>query len=186
MTLGDMKRKTLALIEELNTQNTNLTDDPDIAAKINDVINQIIFELSRIKKIPKYVELEVAKGDIIEFADIEKECGYEIYQINLVGGVNYTSKANGTVLKIHESGIAEIDCYVYPEKISSNTKDTYEFELSQDALEIAPYGIAADLLKSDISSEYGSVYATRYESLKQMLDPRYQMTSVYIEGGVSI
>ena len=53
-------------------------------------------------------------------------------------------------------------------------------------LEIMPYGIAADLLKSDVSSEYGSVYATRYESLKQMLDPRYQMTSVYIEGGVDV
>lgn len=186
MTLGDMKRKTLALIEELNTENTNLTDDPDIATKINEVINQIIFELSRIKKIAKYVELEVTEGDIIRFSDIEKVCGSEIYQINHVGGVHYIPKANGTILKILESGTAEIDCFVYPEKIFSNTKDTYEFELSQDALEIAPYGIAADLLKSDISSEYGSVYATRYESLKQMLDPRYQMTSVYIEGGVNI
>ena len=58
--------------------------------------------------------------------------------------------------------------------------------MSEDVLEIMPYGIAADLLKSDVSSEYGSVYATRYESLKQMLDPRYQMTSVYIEGGVDV
>jgi hypothetical protein len=47
-----------------------------------------------------------------------------------------------------------------------------------------PYGIAADLLKSDVSSEYGSVYATRYEQMLQRLDPRNSMTSVYIEGGV--
>jgi hypothetical protein len=47
-----------------------------------------------------------------------------------------------------------------------------------------PYGIAADLLKSDISAEYGSVYAQRYETLMQRLDPRYQMTTVFIEGGV--
>jgi hypothetical protein len=128
--------------------------------------------------------MEVTKGDMVEFADIEQECGYEIYQIGLVSGVNFSSKANGTVLKIHESGTAEIDVFVYPERITSKTKDSYEFELSADALEIMPYGIAGDLLKSDVSTEYGTIYSTRYESMLQRLDPRYQMTSIYIEGGV--
>jgi hypothetical protein len=90
------------------------------------------------------------------------------------------------VLKFLEDGMAEIDCFVYPERITESTKDNYEFELSPDVLEIMPYGIAADLLKSDISSEYGNIYATRYEAMKQMLDPRYHMTSIYIDGGVSI
>jgi hypothetical protein len=53
-------------------------------------------------------------------------------------------------------------------------------------LEIMPYGIAGDLLKSDVSAEYGSIYATRYETMLDRLDPRYQMTSVYIEGGVDV
>ena len=139
------------------------------------------------KKIPKYVELEVSEGDLIEFADIEKACGYEIYQINMVQGVNYSPKANGTILKFLESGTAEIDVFVYPERITEKTKDkAYEFELSADVLEIMPYGIAADLLKSDVSTEYGTVYATRYESMLQRLDPRYQMPSISIEGGVLI
>jgi hypothetical protein len=136
------------------------------------------------KKIPKYVEMNVNKGDVVEFADIERECGYEIYQINLVSGVNFSSKANGTLLKILESGTAEIDVFVYPERITSKTNDNYEFELSSDALEIMPYGIAGDLLKSDVSTEYGTIYSTRYESMLQRLDPRFQMTSIYIEGGV--
>jgi hypothetical protein len=186
MTLKEMKLKVLALIEELNADSPFLTDDPDIQAKINYVTNQILFELARIKKIPKYVEMEVSKGDKIEFSDIEQECGYEVFQVNLISGVRYDLKASGTVIKILESGTAEIDISVYPERITDKTKDNYEFELSADALEIMPYGIAADLLKSDVSSEYGSIYATRYESMKQMLDPRYQMPSFYIEGGVSI
>lgn len=187
MTLLEMKKKTLGLIEELNPQSELLTDDPDISTKINDVINQIMFELARLKKIPKYVEMEVSEGDKITFEDIEKECGYEVYQIGTACGVKYTPKANGTVLKVLESGTMEIDVFVYPERITENTKDkAYEFELSNDVLEIMPYGIAADLLKSDVSTEYGSVYATRYESMLQRLDPRYHMTSVYIEGGVSI
>lgn len=184
MNLNEMKKKYLALIEELNPLSDQLTDDPDIAAKQNEVINQIMFELARMKKIPKYVEMEVHEGQAVEFADIEAACGYEIYQIDLVSGVRYTPKASGTVLKFKDSGTAEIDVFVYPERITEKTKGTYEFELTPDVLEIMPYGIAADLLKSDVSSEYGSIYATRYETMLQRLDPRHSMSSIYIEGGV--
>lgn len=187
MNLKEEKVKVLGMIEELNPDSEYLTDDPDIAAKVNEVFNQVQFELARMRKIPKWVELEVNEGDIIEFADIEKKCGYEIYQVALVSGVNYSVHANGTVYKMLESGKIDIDCYVYPERITANTKDkAYEFELPPDALEVLPYGVAADLLKSDVSAEYGRIYAERYETMLQRLDSRYAMTSVYIEGGVSV
>lgn len=187
MTLHEMKKKVLGLIEEVNPLSDLLTDDPDIAAKINDVINQIMYELARFKKIPQYVELDVKRGQLVTFPEIEKKCGYEIYQIDVVYGVRYVPRANGTVLKMLEDGTAEISCYVYPERITEATKDkAYEFEVSPDILEIMPYGVAGDLLKSDVSAEYGSVYSERYESMLQRLDPRYQMTSVYIEGGIEI
>lgn len=184
MILKEFKEKVLGMIEELNPNSALLTDDPDIATKFNAVTNQIMYELARMKKIPKYVELQVSKGDTVTFADIETACGYEVYQLGTICGVNYTPKANGTVLKILETGIAEIDCYVYPERITEKTNDSYEFELSADVLEIMPYGVAGDLLKSDVSTEYGTIYSTRYESMLQRLDPRYQMTSIFIEGGV--
>lgn len=187
MTLKEMKTKVLGLIEELNPLSALLTDDPDIAAKINEVINQIMFEMARFKKIPKYVEMEVKEGDILEFADIEKESGYEVYQIDIICGVRYVPRANGTVLKMLESGTAEVNFFAYPERITDKTKDSaYEFELSPDALEVMPYGIAADLLKSDVSADYGNIYANRYQSMFQMLDYRYQMPSIYIEGGVDV
>ena len=187
MTLQEMKKKVLGMIEELNPDSDLLTDDPDIATKINDVINQIMFELARMKKIPKYVEMDVAAGDLVTFEDIEAAVGYEVYQVGTVSGVMYEPKANGTILKMLGSGTAEIDCFVYPERITSTTKDTgYEFELSPDALEIMPYGIAGDLLKSDVSAEYGAVYANRYEAMLQRLDPRYQIGAFTVEGGVNI
>ena len=186
MTLNEMKRKVLALIEELNPDSNVLTDDPDIATKINYVTNQIMYELARMKKIPKYFELEVKKGDVVSFLDFEKKCGYEIFQIAVVSGVECIQRANGTVFKVQEDGTMEVDCFVYPERITDKTKDSYEFELSADVLEIMPYGIAADLLKSDVSAESGNVYATRYESKKQLLDPRYQMPSITFKGGVTI
>ena len=43
MTLLELKKKVLGLIEELNPLSDLLTDDPDISTKINDVINQIMF-----------------------------------------------------------------------------------------------------------------------------------------------
>lgn len=187
MTLKEMKIKVLGLIEELNPLSVLLTDDPDIAAKINEVINQIMFEMARFKKIPKYVEMEVKEGDILEFADIEKESGYEVYQIDIICGVRYVPRAQGTVLKMLESGTAEISFFAYPERITDKTKDTaYEFELSPDALEIMPYGIAADLLKSDVSAEYGNIYATRYRDMFQILDHRYHMPGIFIEGGIEV
>lgn len=184
MTLNELDKKVLRLIEEYDPNHPMLTADPDISAKQHDVTNQVMFELVRMKKIPKYVEIPVKTGDLIDFAAIEKECGYEIYQVSLVGGVKCAPKANGTVYKVLEDGVAEIEVFVYPERITDTTKGTYEFELSPDVLEIMPYGIAGDLLKSDVSAQYGNIYSVRYESMLQRLDPRHSMPGIYIEGGV--
>lgn len=186
MTLLEMKKKMLGLIEELNPESEFLTDDPDIAAKINDVINQILYELARMKKIPKYTEIEVTEGELIDYARIEKESGYEVYQISLVEGVSHKLKAQGTIIKALESGNMGIEFFCYPERITEKTNEKgYEFELSPDALEIMPYGVAGDLLKSDVSSDYGRIYSDRYEAMKMQLDPRYNMGIFTIEGGVS-
>lgn len=186
MTLKEMKKKVLGLIEEINPNSEALTDDPDIEAKINDVINQVMFELARMKKIPDYVEMEVTEGDLIRFEDIANESGYDVYQLNIVRGADYDLKASGSIIKVLESGTLEVDYFRYPEQITEKTKGSYEFELSADALEIMPYGVAADLLKSDVSANYGQVYSQRYETMLQRLDPRYSMGSISIEGGVEI
>ena len=181
MNLKEMKQKVLGLIEELNPNSELLTDDPDIATKINDVINQVIFELIRMKKLPGYVEMEVQEGDLITYDDIEKAGKYAVYQLSNVSGVKYEPKAQGTILKIRETGTIEIEYYKYPEAITTSTKDNYEFELPQDVLEIAPYGIAGDLLKSDISTNYGAIYSQRYETMLQRLDPRYLISTFTID-----
>ena len=139
MTLLEMKKKVLGLIEELNPNSEVLTDDPDIATKMHDVINMVAYALARFKKIPRYIEVDVAEGELIDFERIEKECGSEVYQINLVSGVDYEFKAQGTIIKALESGTMGIDFFIYPERITEKTKaSSYEFELSADALEIMP------------------------------------------------
>ena len=186
MTLKEMKKKVLGMIEELNPESELLTDDPDIATKINDIINQVMFELVRMKKLPSYTEIEVKEGDLIDFDDIEKAGKYAVYQLDAVGGVKYELKAQGTIIKVLEDGVLEVNYFKYPESINSSTKDNYEFELPQDALELMPYGIAGDLLKSDISSEYGRIYSDRYEMMLSRLDPRYSMGTLTIDNSIDI
>lgn len=180
MTLGDIKKKTLALIEEIDDKEPSLTKDPDIAAKLNYVINQIQNELARVKKIPDYVELEVNEGDLIKFENISPD--YQIYQLDIVRGINYEYKAQGTIIKCLEEGTLEVEYFRYPEEINSLTKDNFELELSNDVLEVMPYGVAADLLKSDVSNAYGNVYAQRYEQMKGELDIRYNTGSIEFWG----
>ena len=44
MTLLEMKKQVLKLIEEINPNSELLTDDPDIANKINEIINEKMLE----------------------------------------------------------------------------------------------------------------------------------------------
>lgn len=187
MTLKELKQKVLVLIEEYSPESDakNLTGDADIGNKMNDVINQIMFELCRIKKIPKYIEMKVSAGDVITFEDLASACGYEIYQIKLVTGIRYEARGDGTILKVIEDGKAEIDVFVYPDPITQNTSNSYEFELSADVLEVIPYGVAADLLSTDVSSNYKE-FKQRYETMLSRLDMRNQLPSISIVGGFNI
>lgn len=180
MTLEEMKIKTYSLIEEYSEDADNLTEDEDLALKMNSVINQIQNELARFKKIEEYTTLDGLKGDVINFKDIDEQ----LYQLNIVKGLDV--EIIGQKIKFNEDGEVEVYYYKYPKQINADTDDSHEFDLSIDVLEIMPYGVAADLLKSDVSSNYGQIYAERYRQMIQELDPRYSMGGVYIEGGIEV
>lgn len=178
MTLLEIKKKTLQLIEEI-TDSPDLTNDPDIKAKLNSVINQVMFEVARMKKIPAHVEYEVS--DVV----LDLNTLDNFYQLRLIR-FDGSYEVVENMVAFNGTGKADIYYYKYPEAITDDTEDDYTFELSKDALEILPYGIASDLLKSDVSTEYGAIYSQRYETMLQRLDPRYSMGSFTIEGGVDI
>lgn len=180
MKLLEMKKKVLSLIEEIDDTQANLTNDPDIEAKLPYVINQIIFELSRFKKIPEYIEQEVTEGELFDLKELDS-----FYQLLAIKGIDYEVVAD-TFVRFLEEGTAQISYYRSPQRIDDKTPDTYEFELSDDVLEIAPYGIAGDLLKSDVSTNYGVIYSNRYKELLQTLDPRYQLGVVEIVDSISL
>lgn len=185
MTLQEMKKKVLRMIEEIS-ESSALTDDPDIEAKLNDVINQVMFEIARMKKIPAKV-IETITEDKLEL-DLRTVNGF--YQLDNMRfespeGEELEYELFGTNAAFPEAGKAIIYYYKYPERITDDTDElTYTFELTDDALEVMPYGIAADLLKSDVSNNYGQIYENRYNQMLQTLDSRYSTGQIYIESGV--
>lgn len=179
MTLLEIKKKVLQLIEEIS-DNANLTDDPDIKAKLNSVINMVQFELARMKKIPAYVQREVKAGEVVDMNTLEN-----FYQLRLIRFTGDCDLIENLATFLND-GTADIYYYRYPVAITDDTPDTYEFELSLDALELLPYGVAGDLLKSDVSAQYGAVYSQRYETMLQRLDSRYSLGGISFEGGVDI
>ena len=179
MTLNDMKLRVLSLIEEINPESEYLTDDIDIQAKINYVIDTKNHELARIKKIAATEKMTVAEN---EEKNLYEELS-DFYKLKNIIGVKYDLFDN--IVTFQENGEAKIQYYKYPKLINEETPDTYKFELSRDVLEIMPYGIAADLLKSDVSAQYGKIYADAYNQALQMLDTRTSEGSIEIVGGIN-
>lgn len=186
MTLKEMKKKALRLIEEISEEEKNLTSDPDIAVKLNDVTNQIMFELCRIKKTLAHEKVEVTAGEVFDMKTLERFYQMKAIRCENVYGDTVGFEQMDNLIIFEENATVKFFYYVLPEPITSDTADSYEFDVMADVLEIMPYGIAADLLKSDVSTNYGQVYAKRYEELKQTLDPRYSLGMVTFEGGVDI
>lgn len=180
ITLLEVKKKILRIIEEINTGNDatdeNISTDAELGEKLNDIINEVQFELARIKKIPAKEDLNVSENQEINL----KEELDNFYQLNCIKGVRY-EQIDDTI-EFLENGTAKIFFYKYPKRISRNTDaEKYKFEISDDAIECLIMGVAADILKSDVSNNYGQIYANRYAELKQGLDPRYARGSIVVD-----
>ena len=167
MTLKEFKEAVLQFIEEYDSEEEKLTKDIDISSKINAVINNVMFEVSRYKKIEGREILDVEADEEKEITDIDDNC----YQIKKIMGVEYEQEGNFITFK--EEGEAKVYFYKYPETIKPDTDDTkYKFELDPEALEVMKIGVAAMLLKTDVSNQYGKIWENEYMRLLQTLDSR--------------
>lgn len=179
MTLLELKKQTMALIEELKGTIADpaagaqsvVTDDPDILAKLNYVINNIQYELAQIKRIgakTTFTYVDTYEFDLpVDFYQVDKiNCDYYIYGSKIVLDT--------------EEATMDMYYYKYPTVIDNATLDTFTMELTQDCLNAMPYGVASDILKSDVSVDY-TVYANRYNELKNGLRLSNSSPMVYVD-----
>lgn len=181
MNLKEFKEAVLSFIEEYDKEESTLTKDIDIAGKINAVINNKMNEIMRYKKIVGKETIEVEEGQEIELTDIDKNC----YQIRKITGVDYEQEDKFITFK--ENGTATIYFNEYPKLVTPDIADEdYKFEIDLEALEIMKIGVAADLLKMDISNKYGQIWEQEYQRLLQTLDSRKTGGTITIVGGVDL
>ena len=171
------------MIEEISDNSEVYTDDPDLETKLNTIINQVMFEIARMKKIHAIEKIEIPNTGLeYDLNELESffQLDHIIYTDNNKNELEYD--LFGNLVNFENEGKATIYYYKYPKRIKEDTIDTtYKFELSEDAMQVLPYGVAADLLKSDVSANYGQIYANRYNELLQRLDPRYSMSNIYFD-----
>lgn len=197
MTLKDMKIKTFSLIEEYYPSLVGLAEDEDVLNKINGVVNQIQLDLMKLRKINAYTEIEIDEDDskTINLKETIDDL-YQLRSIDVGDGVEYKMPNEDIlVLPDNYTGIVKVYYYKYPTECKltydegetiSDYDSEFNFDLDLDILEIMPYGIAADLLKMDMISNYGKYFYERYLEMKNAIDSRRTSGMIVIDGGIDV
>lgn len=186
MTLGQVKKTALALIEEYAPDNDLLTDDEDIQMRINLLVNIAYQELSQIKKINATHMLDrTEKGNKTYYR--EYAMPNDLYQLkNIIVKDSKTNEILNTNLdhyiennKIFINDLVDgnyvINYFKYPKEITEEAEDDLVLELDQDACNVLPYAVASDILKADISNDY-SIFEKKYQSMLSRLDNRKDLS----------
>ena len=190
MTLGENKKITLGLIEEYSKTNTDLTDDEDIAMRLNFAYATNYQELSQNKKIIKTRVLKEISGETAE-GYTEYSLPNNMYQMKRILALdenNNIMKTNYYLLgkKIYISNQSDyryiLEYYQYPTVITEQTPNTFMLEIDQDVQMILPYAVANDILKVDPSADY-SAFLAEYQRKKENLDTRTEIPSITVEEG---
>lgn len=186
MTLGQVKKTALALIEEYAPDNDLLTEDEDIQTRINLLVNSAYQELSQIKKINAIHVLDrTEKGNSKYYR--EYDMPEDLYQLKniivkdnetnevLNNNLDYYIENNKIFINDKTEGNYIINYFKYPEEINEETLDDFKLELDQDACNVLPYAVASDILKADISNDY-SIFEAKYQSMLSRLDNRKDLS----------
>jgi len=197
MTLKEMKTKVFSLIEEYYPELETMAEDEDVLNKINGVVNSIQLDLMKYRKLPANIEIDIDKDSdrIITISDEIKDL-YQLNKVILEPRGNFTMLDDNNIqLEDGYEGIIRIFYYKYPKMVKltygenedSNEYDSkFKFDLDLVLQEVMPYGIARDLLRLDMISNYGSYFERTYNELKQQLDGRRTAGVITIYGGDDI
>lgn len=178
MTLGENKKIVLGLIEEYSNTNPKMTDDEDIALRLNLVYSTSYQELSEKKKILKTKVLKEISDEVQESGFTEYTLPSSMYQMknvialdenNNIVNADYHTIGKKKIYINNDSNYQYIlEYYAYPTVITEETDDDFVLEIDQDAQMILPYMVASDILKTDPSADYTAFLAEYRRKLEEM------------------
>ena len=155
MTLGEAKRKVLMLLDEYSTGG-EVTADADVDARMNDFFDMAQRDAAAWQPIVRRVALLLdgtgsmaLPEDVSRVIRMRKDgirvSGYEVVDGRLLSGSGDTSTLT-------------LDYIASPEKITPETADDHEFEVSEQAANCLPFFVAAQQLIADLVVDYGAFY----------------------------
>lgn len=186
MTLGQAKAMAMKLMDEYMVD-APPTDDEETLAKLNAMFQAAQIFVCTIKPIEKHFIIEHPQSDTIFNEYDLPEDFYQAFMVRDAQGNGYGQ------VEFHEpkfmitdqtAQTVRIDYYAYPTEITDSTSDDYEIELSQDAQQVLPYAVVADLLKTDPSADY-TAFEVKFNNLVASLSTA-SYSGITFVGGIKI
>ena len=155
MTLGEAKRKVLMLLDEYSTGG-EVAADADVDAKMNDFFDMAQRDAAAWQPIVRRVALLLdGTGSMTLPEDVSRvirvrKNGVRVSDYEVVDGELLSPEGDRSQLTL--------DYIASPEKITPDTADDYEFEVSDEAANCLPFFVAAQQLIADLVVDYGAFY----------------------------
>jgi hypothetical protein len=167
MTFGENKKLFFSLIDEYNPNNEYFTDDDDARTKAASLYDLRYFDLASKKFNKKTKGYEITSEDR----------GFESFKlpkgtfIKVLGGrneynepisMNFRIEGENLFISRETKGTLVVEYTPYPTHINEETTDDFELEIDDELASILPYGVAADLLKTDPGEDW-TAFEKEYE-----------------------
>lgn len=191
MTVLDVKKQFLSLIDEYAPENNKFTEDEDADIKFKTLLGLAYQAMANRKPICKTKNLnhEYTGENIYKeysLPTMKQLRGIIAQDQNnkIVSGDYYFVGEKKIFINQNSNATYTVEYFVEPEVINDETDDEFELEIAQDAQFFLAYKVADDILKTDPSANY-SAFANEYQRLLQDFDVRTKGIMVEIEEGES-
>lgn len=165
MTLGEAKRKVLMLLDEYSSGGA-LTPDADVDAKMNDFFDMAQRDAAAWQPIVRRAAVTLdGTGSQALPEDVER-----VIRIrkNGVRAARYEVVDGRLLYPAGDASTLTLDYIAAPQRITPETGDGYEFEVSAEAANCLPFFVASQQLIADLAVDYGAFY-NLYLQMRAML-----------------
>jgi len=191
MTILDVKKQFLSLIDEYAPETIKFTEDEDADIKFKTLLGIAYQAMANKKPICKTKNLNheyTGENKYKEYSlpTMKQLRGIIVQDENnkLVSGDYYFVGEKKIFINQNSNATYTVEYFADPEIINDETDDEFEFEIAQDAQFFLAYKVADDILKTDPSANY-SAFSNEYQRLLQDFDTRTKWIMVEIEEGES-
>ena len=165
MTLGDAKRKVFMLLDEYSSGG-EVTEDEDIALKMADFFDMAQKDIIQYQPIVRRASVTLdgtgsqeLPADVACVTRITKD-GARTSRYEIVDGKLLYAAGDTSVIVL--------DYEAEPQRVTPETSDDYEFEVSENAANCLPFFVAGQQVFADLVQDY-TVYYNTYLQMRAAL-----------------